>query len=158
MNESTNNKPIAHKCSTPLKLRLSIQRNPRLEYIESVLNVLNESRFGYMLSDIYLGQCNSYSEAEAEVGSSEASMLFCPSWTAYSEFIPAAGSISVYLGEGPGVSGTSNSSFATFASLRETGFFNAKVAKARKDSNTVFGTSFLDLDQVACPATGPPPK
>ena len=161
MNESTNNKTIAHKCSSPLKLRLSIPRNRRLEYVESVLNVLNESRFGYMLSDIYLGQCNSYSEAEVEVGDLETKVLFRPSWTAYSKFIPSGRSVSVSFGEGLGVSGTSISSFANLASLRETGFFNAKIAKdakKRKDLAAVFGTSVLDLHQVACPATGPPSK
>ena len=158
MNESTNNN-ITKKCSMPLKLRVSIPRNPRLEYIESVLNVLNESRSGAMLSDIYLDQCDPFSEAEVEVGCSGMDVLFKPSWTAYSKFIPASGSVSVYLGDGHGVSGTSISSFANLASLRETGFFNAKIAKdakKRKDLDGVFGTSLLDLHQVGCSAHGPP--
>ena len=161
MNESTNNNAANQKCSSPLKLRLSIPRNRRLEYVESVLNVLNESRFGYMLSDIYLGKCDSFSEAEGEVCDLETKVLFRPSWTAYSKFIPASGSMSVSFGQQNGSFGTSNSSFATFASLRENGLFHAetaKNAKKRKDRDNVFGTSFLERRHVACPATGPPSK
>ena len=161
MNESTNNNAANQKCSSPLKLRVSIPRNPRLEYVESVLNVLNESRFGYMLSDIYLGQCDLFSEAEVEVGDPKTDVLYRPSWTAYSEFIPTSGSVSISFGQQNEYFGTSNSSFATFASLRETDLSHAKVAKnakKRKDRDNAFGTSFLERRHVACPATGPPSK
>ena len=161
MNQNAITENTARNTHRKLNLRLAVTVDKRLEYINSILHVLNESRSGAIHSDIFLGSYDSFSEAESEVGDLETDVLFRPSWTAYSKFIPAAGSASVYLGEGRGVSGTSISSFANLASLGETGFFNAEIAKdakKRKVQDTVFGTSFLDLRQVACPATGPPSK
>ena len=158
MNESSNNNTAAQECSTPLKLRLSIPRNPRLEYVESVLNVLNESRFGYMHSDIYLGNHVSFSEAEVEVGMSESDVLFKPSWTAYSKFIPTSRCVSV--GEVHGGLGTSISSFfATLASLRETGFSNTETAEKSHSVNpgSVFGTYISERFRSARLTTRPPP-
>ena len=161
MNQNAITENTARNTYRKLNLRLAVTVDKRLEYINSILHVLNESRSGAMHSDVFLGSYDSFSEAEAEVGSLESDVLFRPSWTAYSKFIPAAGSVSVYLGEGRGVSETSISSFANLASLGETGFFNAKIAKdakKRKDLDAVFGTSILEVHQLDCPATGPPSK
>ena len=162
MNQHSITETTARNLNHKLKLRLAVAVDKRLEYINSILTVLNESRSGTMHSDKFLGSNAPFSEAEAEVGSSETDAFFQPSWTAYSDYIPTSRCASFC--ERDGCFGTLNfSSFATSAFLRENSFSNATTAKYAKknrssDLSSVFGTYLSDCYRSARLTTRPPPR
>ena len=159
MNYVTTNNITARRPDEKLELRLAVPLDARLNYIESVLAALNESRSGYGWMEKMIKDYVFMSEAEVEVDHSESGMFFRPSWTAFSKFIPASGSVSVSFGEQNEHFGTSISSSANLASLRENYLSHAKIAKdAKKRKDAAFGTSLLELHPRVCPAHGPPSK
>ena len=158
MNVTTN--IAAQRFSSPLKSRASIPRDlSRLELVRSGLCVLLHVFCIFTHKKTIFRKYFSFSKAEIEVGSVEMDMLFWPSSTAFSDFIPTR-KTAVFGGRHRS-SGTSISFFASLVSLGETGLSHAKAAmfaRKRKYQIYVFGTSFLDRYQAVCSAKGPRPK
>ena len=138
----------AQRFSNPPKSGVSIPRDFRmLEIDPSGLCVLLHVFCVFTHKKTIFRKYFSFSKAEVEVGSLELELFFRPSLTAFSDFIPT--SKTAVFGARHRSFGTSNSSLATLASLRETDLSNAKAAKFAQEGKGP-DLRFWDVKSFLC--------